>query len=243
MSRGVTVGPGLRGEGISPRASHLRGCDPRRWCPGTTPTRRPTPPGSSDRSSPSFAPPWPERRRDRDTQRRRVRSRRRRRGATGYVGDRIGRRNSLILGRFAAVASLLGFAVVTDVVGFLVPYALLALTFTFASGAGGVALRDPPRAARHRRVHPGPGARPGDRVVGDGRDDGRLGVPLRRRPGVAVRRGRARGAPERRGPPDDARVRGRRANARPPRGGPGRSRGARRPGVRSFVVHVRSTGS
>lgn len=54
---------------------------------------------------------------------------------TGYVGDRIGRRNSLVVGRVAAVASLLGFTVVTDFAGFLALYALWALTFTFASGA------------------------------------------------------------------------------------------------------------
>jgi hypothetical protein len=53
---------------------------------------------------------------------------------TGYVGDRIGRRNSLLLGRLAAVTSLLGFTVVTDFAGFLALYALWALTFTFASG-------------------------------------------------------------------------------------------------------------
>lgn len=53
---------------------------------------------------------------------------------TGYVGDRIGRRNSLVLGRVAAVASLLGFLIVTTFPGFLALYALWALTFTFASG-------------------------------------------------------------------------------------------------------------
>lgn len=53
---------------------------------------------------------------------------------SGYVGDRIGRRNSLVLGRVAAVASLLGFLVVTTFPGFLALYVLWALTFTFASG-------------------------------------------------------------------------------------------------------------
>ena len=53
---------------------------------------------------------------------------------TGYLGDRVGRRNSLVLGRVAAVASLLGFLVVTTFPGFIVLYALWALTFTFASG-------------------------------------------------------------------------------------------------------------
>ena len=53
---------------------------------------------------------------------------------TGYLGDRVGRRNSLVLGRVAAVISLLGFLVVTTFPGFLALYALWALTFTFASG-------------------------------------------------------------------------------------------------------------
>lgn len=53
---------------------------------------------------------------------------------SGYVGDRIGRRNSLVLGRVAAVGSLLGFLVVTTFPGFLALYVLWALTFTFASG-------------------------------------------------------------------------------------------------------------
>ncbi|MFC7228138.1 MFS transporter [Salinirubellus salinus] len=61
---------------------------------------------------------------------------------TGYLGDRIGRRNSLVLGRVAAVASLLGFLVVTTFPGFLVLYALWALTFTFASGTAEAWLYD-----------------------------------------------------------------------------------------------------
>jgi MFS family permease len=61
---------------------------------------------------------------------------------TGYLGDRIGRRNSLVLGRVAAVASLVGFLVVTMSPGFLVLYALWALTFTFASGTEAAWLYD-----------------------------------------------------------------------------------------------------
>lgn len=54
---------------------------------------------------------------------------------TGYLGDRVGRRNSLVLGRLAAVASLLGFTVVDSFAGYLVLYLLWALQSTLASGA------------------------------------------------------------------------------------------------------------
>ena len=54
---------------------------------------------------------------------------------TGYVGDRIGLRNSLVLGAVFKAASLVGFVVAQSFAGYLVLYVLWAAGLTFDSGA------------------------------------------------------------------------------------------------------------
>lgn len=54
---------------------------------------------------------------------------------TGYVGDRLGRRASLLLSVAFAVASLGGFVLVDGFVAYAVLYALWALAMTFRSGS------------------------------------------------------------------------------------------------------------
>lgn len=61
---------------------------------------------------------------------------------TGYVGDRIGRRNSLVLSMAFSALSLAGFAVVHSFLGFVVLYSLWALALTFASGSDDAWLYD-----------------------------------------------------------------------------------------------------
>jgi len=61
---------------------------------------------------------------------------------TGYVGDRIGRRDSLLLGSTALALSVYGLAVVETFVGFVVVYAVWALGGAFRSGAGDAWLYD-----------------------------------------------------------------------------------------------------
>ena len=61
---------------------------------------------------------------------------------TGYVGDRVGRRNSLLLGAVARAASVYGLAVVHSFPGFVAVYAVWAVGGAFTSGAGDAWLYD-----------------------------------------------------------------------------------------------------
>lgn len=54
---------------------------------------------------------------------------------TGYVGDRVGRRNSLVLSMCFTALSLAGFVFVTSFLGLAVLYGLWALAMTFSSGS------------------------------------------------------------------------------------------------------------
>jgi MFS family permease len=54
---------------------------------------------------------------------------------TGYVGDRIGRRNSLVASTALMVGSLVGFVLTRSFLAFAVLYAVWALGMTFKSGA------------------------------------------------------------------------------------------------------------
>jgi MFS family permease len=61
---------------------------------------------------------------------------------TGYVGDRIGRRDSLVVSSVMMVASILGFVVVGSYAGLLLLYVLWALALVFRSGSGDAWLYD-----------------------------------------------------------------------------------------------------
>lgn len=61
---------------------------------------------------------------------------------TGYVGDRIGRRNSLVVAQGLFLVSTGSFLVVTDLVGFLFTFGTLSLATTFISGSGQAWLYD-----------------------------------------------------------------------------------------------------
>ncbi|NHN41613.1 MFS transporter [Halorubellus sp. JP-L1] len=61
---------------------------------------------------------------------------------TGYVGDRVGRRNSLLLGAVLRAASVYGLAVVQSFPGFVAVYAVWAVGGAFTSGAGDAWLYD-----------------------------------------------------------------------------------------------------
>lgn len=61
---------------------------------------------------------------------------------TGYVGDRIGRRNSLIVSSACMTLSILGFAVVQSYLGLAVLYVLWTLSLVFRSGTGDAWLYD-----------------------------------------------------------------------------------------------------
>lgn len=61
---------------------------------------------------------------------------------TGYVGDRFGRRSSLLLGSTLLAGSVYALAVVESYVGFVVIYSLWALGGAFRSGAGDAWLYD-----------------------------------------------------------------------------------------------------
>ncbi|MFB6353478.1 MAG: MFS transporter [Halobacteriales archaeon] len=75
---------------------------------------------------------------------------------TGYVGDRLGRRNSLLLSTALATASLLGFLLARSLLAFAVLYGLWALAIAFRSGAEGAwlfdALADRGAAGRYTAV-------------------------------------------------------------------------------------------
>ncbi|WP_238392086.1 MFS transporter [Halorussus amylolyticus] len=61
---------------------------------------------------------------------------------SGYVADRIGRRNSLLLGSGFMTVSILGFAVVESYAGLTVLYVLWTLSLVFRSGSGDAWLYD-----------------------------------------------------------------------------------------------------
>jgi MFS family permease len=61
---------------------------------------------------------------------------------SGYVGDRIGRRNSLVVANLLSLVSTGSFLVVTDLPGFLFTFATLSLGMTFISGSGQAWLYD-----------------------------------------------------------------------------------------------------
>jgi MFS family permease len=61
---------------------------------------------------------------------------------TGYVGDRVGRRASLLLGAAMRATSVFGLAVAESFLGFVVVYAVWAVGGAFASGAGDAWLYD-----------------------------------------------------------------------------------------------------
>ncbi|WP_255149854.1 MFS transporter [Halorarius halobius] len=55
---------------------------------------------------------------------------------TGYVGDRIGRRNSLVVSNAAMALSIAGFVVASAFAEFMVLYALWSVALVFRSGSG-----------------------------------------------------------------------------------------------------------
>ncbi|WP_336036564.1 MFS transporter [Halobacterium yunchengense] len=61
---------------------------------------------------------------------------------TGYVGDRIGRRNSLAVGGFLMLVSNASYLVATDFVGFTFTFVMLSFGGTFLSGSGSAWLYD-----------------------------------------------------------------------------------------------------
>ncbi len=61
---------------------------------------------------------------------------------TGYVGDRLGRRNSLLIASGLLAVSVLGFAVAHSFAGFVALYTLWALGLAFRSGSGDAWLYD-----------------------------------------------------------------------------------------------------
>ena len=65
---------------------------------------------------------------------------------TGYVGDRIGRRNSLIVSAALLLSSLVGFVWARSFAAFVVLYALWAFGLTFRSGSDSAWLYDTLRA-------------------------------------------------------------------------------------------------
>jgi MFS family permease len=61
---------------------------------------------------------------------------------TGYVGDRIGRRNSLVIASVLFLVSNLAYLVATDFVGFTFVFVALSFGGTFVSGSGSAWLYD-----------------------------------------------------------------------------------------------------
>jgi MFS family permease len=61
---------------------------------------------------------------------------------TGYVGDRIGRRNSLAIGAALMAVSNLSYLVATDFAGFTFTFVMLSFGGTFVSGSGDAWLYD-----------------------------------------------------------------------------------------------------
>ena len=61
---------------------------------------------------------------------------------TGYIGDRIGRRNSLAVGAFIMLISNASYLVATDFIGFTFTFVMLSFGGTFMSGSGSAWLYD-----------------------------------------------------------------------------------------------------
>lgn len=61
---------------------------------------------------------------------------------TGYVGDRVGRRNSLVIASTLFLVSISSYLVATDFPGFLFTFTTLSLGHTFVSGSGSAWLYD-----------------------------------------------------------------------------------------------------
>lgn len=61
---------------------------------------------------------------------------------TGYLGDRIGRRNSLVIASVLFMVSNAGYLVATDIWGFLFVFGTLSFGHTFVSGSGSAWLYD-----------------------------------------------------------------------------------------------------
>ena len=61
---------------------------------------------------------------------------------TGYVGDRVGRRNSLVLGSLVVAAAHLGFAVSSSLPAFVASWGLWGVGSTFRTGSGDAWLYD-----------------------------------------------------------------------------------------------------
>jgi MFS family permease len=61
---------------------------------------------------------------------------------TGFVGDRIGRRNSLVVASALFLVSTLSFLVVTDLPGFVFSFGTISIASTFISGSGQAWLYD-----------------------------------------------------------------------------------------------------
>ena len=61
---------------------------------------------------------------------------------TGYVGDRIGRRNSLVVGSLIMLVSNASYLVATDFIGFTFTFVTLSFGGTFMSGSGSAWLYD-----------------------------------------------------------------------------------------------------
>jgi len=75
---------------------------------------------------------------------------------TGYVGDRIGRRNSLLVGSVLLTTSVLGFVVARSFAAFVVLWTLWGLGLAFRSGSGDAwlydTLREHLREERYTRI-------------------------------------------------------------------------------------------
>ncbi len=61
---------------------------------------------------------------------------------TGYVGDRIGRRDSLVVSTLVITAAILGFTVAESLAGFVAVYAVWGVGLTLRSGSGSAWLYD-----------------------------------------------------------------------------------------------------
>ncbi|MFB6202627.1 MAG: MFS transporter [Halorhabdus sp.] len=61
---------------------------------------------------------------------------------TGWIGDRIGRRNSLVIAAVLFLISNVGYLVATDIWGFLFVFGTLSFGHTFVSGSGSAWLYD-----------------------------------------------------------------------------------------------------
>jgi hypothetical protein len=127
---------------------------------------------------------------------------------TGYVGDRIGRRNSLLVAQVLLTGSAVGMILASSFLAFTVSFGLLSFAMTFVSGSDDAWLYDilQEHLDEDRYTH----VRGRGRPVGHGRDDDRREPPVRGRTHLPVRRraGDARpDLPRRAHAPEDRAVR------------------------------------